>query len=137
MNDASSVRGVERLGDLTRDGRRLLERKRAICQTQFERWTFHQFQDKSGEALVLGNAVYRSDVRMIEGGEDVRLALETSTSVGVAGDRVRQHLERHLPLQRQVACAIHLAHPARPERCQDLERAKGAPGRSGIGVARL
>ena len=128
MDDAGFVGGFERLGDLARDGRRLLERKRAVGQAFFEGGAFHQLQDESRDALLLGDAVDPGDVRMIEGREDVRLALEAGTPVGVARDRVRQDLERHLPLQLQVAGAIDLAHSARPERCQNLIWAKRGAG---------
>ncbi len=120
MDDAGFVGGFERLGNLARDGRRLVERKRALGQALCEGGTFHQLQDESRDALLLGDAVDPGNVRMIQGREDVRLALEAGTPIGVARDRVRQNLESHLALQLQVAGAIDLAHPARPERCQNL-----------------
>ena len=47
----------------------------------------------------LFEAVDRRDVRMIERGEDFRLALEAREPIGIAGDRGRQDLDRDLPLQ--------------------------------------
>ena len=39
--------------------------------------------------------------------------IRTATStVRVGGECVGQHLERHLPIELGVPCAIHLPHPA-------------------------
>jgi hypothetical protein len=103
-----------------RDDHRLLERECAVYQALFEGGAFHEFQDESGDAVVLGDAVDSGNVRVTESRKDVRLALEARTPVGVARDRVRQELESHVALQLQVSGAIHLAHPARSERCQNL-----------------
>jgi hypothetical protein len=87
--------------------------------------------------MILGDAVDPRNVRMIEGREDVRLALEAGTPVGVARDRVRQDLESHVPLQLRVASAMDLAHPPAPSGARSSYGPNGAPGWSGIRVARL
>jgi hypothetical protein len=120
MDDTGFVGGFERLSELARDDHRLLERECAVYQALFEGGAFHEFQDESGDAVVLGDAVDSGNVRVTESRKDVRLALEARTPVGVARDRVRQELESHVALQLQVSGAIHLAHPARSERCQNL-----------------
>jgi len=94
----------------------------------FESETFYQLQDESRDILILGDAIDRGDVWVIEGRKDVRLALETGAPVGVARDGVRQDLERHVPLQLQIAGAIDLAHSARAERCQNLILTKRGAG---------
>jgi hypothetical protein len=94
----------------------------------FESEAFYQLQDESRDTLILDDAVDRGNVRMIKRRKDVRLALETDTSIGVARDGVRQDLERHVPLQLQIAGAIDLTHPARAERCQNFIWAKWGAG---------
>src|SRR5438034_8622161 len=70
----------------------------------------------------------RADVRMLERRDGARLALEAITELRVGSELSRQHLDRNGPVQRRVARAIDLAHPARPERREDLVRAE-APAR--------
>ena len=42
----------------------------------------------------------RGDVRMVEGRERLRLALETRQAFGVIGKKRRQDFDRNVPLQR-------------------------------------
>ena len=44
------------------------------------------------------------------------LQLEAPQPIGVGGERRRQNLDGHVPLQPRVLRAIHLAHAARAER---------------------
>ena len=55
-----------------------------------------------------------------QGRERERLALEAGERRRVARQALRQHLHRHLALQAQVPGAVHLAHPARAQRGDDL-----------------
>ena len=50
------------------------------------------------------------DVRMVEGGEDARLALEAREPLGLG--RVRQELERDRASEPGIERAIHDAHAA-------------------------
>ena len=44
------------------------------------------------------------------------------------GQRLRQHLDRHLAPEPRVPRPVHLAHPARAERREDLVGAEASPG---------
>ena len=57
---------------------------------------------------------------MIQRRQHVRFALEAGQTFGIARERVGQDLERDVALQLGVARAIHLAHPARPERRENF-----------------
>jgi hypothetical protein len=74
------------------------------------------------------DVVERQDVRVRQRGDRLRLALEASERVGVAGDALGQHLDRHFPLEPRVACPVDLAHPAGAERRDDLVRSQPRSG---------
>ena len=61
---------------------------------------------------------------MVERGEHLRFALEPGESFGVAGEGVRQDLDRDVAIQLGIARAIHLAHAAGPHGGEDLVRAE-------------
>ncbi len=71
-------------------------------------------------------AVDLGDVGMIERRQRLRLALETRQPLGIAGQRRRQRLQRHVAAQRRVARAIDLAHPAGAERARGSRRGRDA-----------
>src|SRR5262245_42089968 len=69
----------------------------------------------------------REDVRVREGGDRFRFALESRPSLAVGSELRRQHLNRNVAIKPGVACAIHLAHAA----CANLrEEFVGADARA-------
>ena len=56
---------------------------------------------------------------MIERGQRLRFALEPVESRRIAGDRGRQHLQRHLATEPEVGGAIDFAHSAGAEHGSD------------------
>jgi len=83
-----------------------------------------QFHDQVALAVVLIKRIDVDDVRVIERREQLRLALKPSHALGIIGERLRQKFESDVPSERQVACAINLAHAARTEQRDDLVRTK-------------
>src|SRR5439155_13303146 len=65
------------------------------------------------------------DVRMIERGEDARLALEARAPIEVRHERVVQDLERHLPSELRVFRTKDLAHPTRTQQREETVRSDG------------
>ena len=63
-----------------------------------------------------------ADVRVVQGGQHLRLALEPRQPLGVGGEHRRQDLESHLAPQPRVARAIHLAHAPGAQRPGDFIR---------------
>jgi hypothetical protein len=60
-------------------------------------------------ASVHTNFVYGADVRMVERGSGLRLALKSFERATIIGHLLGQKLERHLPVQ---ACVLNLVgHP--------------------------
>src|SRR5262249_11674978 len=60
---------------------------------------------------------------MIERCQQLRLSLETRSTIRVGGQRIRQQLQRHIATQLRIACAIALSHAAFAEQSRDLVRA--------------
>ena len=69
---------------------------------------------------LLADVVQSDDIGMIERRGGPRLLLEARAPGGIVREFDGQHLERDLATQAGVARAIHFAHPARPERGDDL-----------------
>ena len=61
------------------------------------------------------------DVGVVQGGEQLGFALETSHALGVTGHHLGQHLDRHLPTELAVFGAIDLTHPPLAQLAGDLE----------------
>ena len=86
MDDPLLVRGFEGLGNLLRDGERLIHRDSALGNAVGQRRSLDQFHHERDGARALFEAVNLRDVRMVQGGEDFSLALKPRESVRVAGD---------------------------------------------------
>src|SRR5690242_17597434 len=52
---------------------------------------------------------------MVDGGQELGLAAEAREAGGVAGDRIRENLDRHVPPELGVAGAVDNAHAAGAE----------------------
>ena len=112
MNNPLFVCGLERLGDLFRDRQRLVDRHRAARDRLRQILALDQFHHEGVQAGRFLEPIDRRDVRMIEGSERLRLALESDQTFGVSGECVRQDLDRDLATERRVCRPVDLPHPA-------------------------
>ena len=113
MDDALLVRGLERLGDLSRDRESLRQRDRSLGDAIRQRRPVDQLHDQCmGRARVLKTVEVR-DVRMVQRGEDLRFAAEAHEPIGIRREGVGQNLQRDDAIELGVAGAVDLAHPAR------------------------
>ena len=71
-------------------------------------------------AVVFFEGVERGDVWMGHGSEHLRLPSQPRQRSGIAGQRFREDLERHVTSKTRVAGAIHLPHAAGAEPVFDL-----------------
>ena len=62
---------------------------------------------------MLFQAVDRRDVRMIQRGQQLRLAVEARHPLGVVREALGHDLERDVAPELRIPRAIHFAHPAR------------------------
>jgi hypothetical protein len=72
--------------------------------------------------------VHLRDVRVIEGGERLRFAIEAGEALGVDREVGRQNYQGDIALQLGVAGLVDLDHPAGADWSGDLVRPKTAAG---------
>ena len=133
VDDALLVRLFERLGDLPGDDDGLVRRQRPALQPLGEVLALRQLHDQDVRLrpVVERHALEAVEVRdagVVERGEDLRLALEAGEALGVVGEGLGQQLEGDLAAELRVGGAVHLAHPARAERREDLVASQATTG---------
>ena len=124
MDDAAFVRGFERVGDLTGDCQRIVQRQRSTGDQIRKRVTFDELEDDARRAGGLLESIDGGNVGMVERGKKLRLALESRLPIGIARDFLRKHLERDFALQRCIAGAVDLAHAAGAKGRDDFVQAQ-------------
>ena len=80
-----------------------------------ERFAVDELENQEANAVRFLEAVYRADVGVVQRREHPRLALEAREAIRIAGERLRQDLDRDVARELGVACAVHLAHAARAD----------------------
>ena len=113
MDDALVVRFLERLGDLNRDVDDLVDGDRPSREAFLQVFALDELEREERRAVGLLEAVNGGDVRMVECGQQVRLATEARQPLGVPRHFGRQHLDGDLASERRVGGAIDLAHATR------------------------
>ena len=83
VNDAFLVRGLERLGDLTRDLERCAERQRAARETLRQRRAVDELHHDGVHARCDFESVNRRDVRMVQSGEHASFALQAHDALRI------------------------------------------------------
>ncbi len=68
---------------------------------------------------------------MVQRGEHLRFTFEAGEPVRIHGEQFGQDLQRDVPIELGVPCAIDLAHAASAERTDDLIRPKLRSNRQG------
>jgi hypothetical protein len=129
VDDALVVRGAKRIGDLAGNGERFVDRERPLLDPLGQRRSVHHLEDERSVAVERFHPIDRGDIRMIEGGEHLRFAFEPGEAVRIVGDRRQENLDGDVTIEPRVAGAIHRAHSAFTECCEDFECAQaGARG---------
>jgi hypothetical protein len=128
MNNAVSMRRVERVGDLGPDSKHLVDRQRAAQQAVRQRLTRKMFHHEEVDAVLRADVVERADVRVGEARDRAGFVAEAFLTIGIGGEVGRQNLDRDRTIQPGVARFVDLAHAACPERASDLVRTESASG---------
>src|SRR6185503_16443780 len=132
MDDATLVRRIERLGNLTRDLDRLIDRQRALGEQPIgERAALDELEDERTQAVALFDAVDGGDPGMIQGGEDPGFTIEARQAFRVARERLWQDFQGDVAIETNVARPINLAHAAGADRLDDFVRTKTRTGNEG------
>ena len=125
VDDALLVGSGEALSHLQRVVHGLLLGDRTCIEFPAQRLAFQKLHDGVRDALVRSEVEDREDVRMGERRDRLRLALEPGQRVGIGRDGLREDLDRDVPVQLLIPCPVHLPHPARAQRREDLVGAGG------------
>ena len=124
MHDPALVGGAQCLGDLPGDRQRLLDLQWTARDPRGQRLALDQLEHERVRALALFEAVDGRDLRMIQGRQELRFALEPGEVRRVGSQAVAEDLDRDAAVELGVAPAIHLAHGAGAERGVDLVSAE-------------
>ncbi len=131
MDDPALVRRVQRVGDLTGDIESVFQRNRTTRDAIRQCVPVDEFEHQRAEAVALLESVDGRDVRMVERGQQPRLALEAGEPVRIGREEARQDLDRDVAPELRVAGAVHLAHPARTNGGLNFVRTEASTGWQG------
>jgi hypothetical protein len=112
MNDAALMRRVERAGHLHRQVDGLRDGDRAGLQQLLDALALAQLHHDERLAVVLLDVVDDADVRVVERGGELGLAVEARERRGLGRQPRRQELERDVAAELHVVRAVHDAHAA-------------------------
>jgi hypothetical protein len=112
MDDSLAVGRCKSLRDLQRVVRGLAHRQRRAVHLFAQCVAPKQFADEIGRAFIHAGIVNRKNVWMIQGGQRLRLLLETAQSIRVRREILRQYLHRHVAIEPRVPRAKYFTHSA-------------------------
>src|SRR5450755_4444334 len=110
MHDALRVCGVEGIGNFHAERQDGLEIERLARDAVFQSYSVEEFHGDERLAVFLPYIVNGADIRVIQRGSRLGLALKTSQGLRVAGDLVRQEFHSDKTVQARVFRLVHDAH---------------------------
>ncbi len=110
----------ERRNNLAAQGDGLVECQRPARQAGGERLALDQLHRDVQIPVDLANLVDRADVRVIQRGGGPSLAHQSSRGLLVAVGGLRQHLDRDVAIQSEIARTIDFAHPSGAQPANEL-----------------
>ena len=131
MDEILVVRGRKPAGHLGRQVDRLAQRHGAVRQSLAQRLAFQQLHDHVGRGGMRAEFEDGDDVGMRERGDGLRLALEPSESIRIAGDGRRHDFDGDLAPEFGIASAVDLAHAAGADGAQHIVGAEPSAGSEG------
>ena len=121
MDDALLVGLFETAGDLARDVARFLDRQGAPFNDRREVLALAQLHHQADLPFGALDAVDGGDVRVLQRGQGLGLALEAGEAFGVFCKRGGEDLQRHVPSELRVGGAVHGAHATGADLILDAE----------------
>ena len=99
---------------------RMPMRAALTAEARRQRVALQVLHDQEVPPVVLADVEQGADVGVVEGRQQLRLALEAREALGIGDERRGQDLDRDVAIELGVARTIHLAHSACPERAEDF-----------------
>ncbi len=112
VGDVLVMSGGEGIGHGDRNVEELRQGQAAFRDHAGEGAAFDQFHGDEGRPVRFFDGEDGHDMRVVERGHRVSLPGEAGQADGIAGRRLRHHLDGDVPTQTVVARAINLAHAA-------------------------
>ncbi len=120
VDDPLPVGRREPFGHLKRDVEGLAQRKRSAGQKRAQRLALQKLRDDERNGALFPDVEEGEDVRMREGGDGLRLLLETGKGARVVRDDLGQNLDGHVAAQPRVPGPVDLTHSPRAQGCEDF-----------------
>src|SRR5437879_3668620 len=121
MDDAGTMRPVERVADLDRDLQRIGDGNRTRAREPIgERFPFEIFEEEEVDAILMAHVEPGAVVGMLQRRDSTRFTVEALAQLRIGGELRWQDLDRDRPIEPRVARAVDLAHAAGSERRDDL-----------------
>ena len=93
MGDPLPVRLVQRIRDLDGDLQRLIQRQRALLHPLGQRLPVEILHDQEVDPVLGADVMERANVRVVQAGDGLRLALEPPLQIRVRSDVLGEHLD--------------------------------------------
>ena len=120
MDDRVSMCLVERVGDLNRVPKRLVERQCAFLQAFSQRLPFEVLHDEVVDAVLLTNIMERADMRVIQRRDGAGFALEAFAELRIRCNVRGQDFDRDGAIEASVAGFVDFTHAPRTNGREDL-----------------
>jgi hypothetical protein len=79
-----------------------------------------QFHDQVVKTVLAACAVHSADVRMVQRGDRLRLAIEPDQQLRIRREACRKDLDRDVTPQSRIARPVDLTHPSGTDWCENL-----------------
>jgi hypothetical protein len=124
VHHSAAMRLVQCIRDLRAVFQYLIERQRLFLQPLRQRFPFHALHHQIVHAILRTNVVQNTNVRVIQSRNGLGFPFESLLPHRITRKLLRKNFDRHVPPQPRIPRAIHLSHPARTQRPNDLIRSK-------------
>jgi hypothetical protein len=126
---------LQGLGDLAGQAEGFDQRQRSSPQALFQRFALDELEHKEAFGSRFVQAMDRGNRRMVQRGQDARLAFEAREALRVLGECLGEDLDSDLPAEAGIASTVNLAHLAGAQRGEDRVRSELRPGMQNHGCS--
>jgi hypothetical protein len=106
------VSGIQRIGDVNGDRKKLLRFHWTPCDVVLQRHAIEEFHGDEGAALLFAYVIDRADIGVVERGGGPRFASEALQRLRIVGHGIGQELEGDEPAEPGVFGLVDHTHPA-------------------------
>src|ERR1700751_2518102 len=119
MNDTFGVGGIKGVGDLDGEREDQVRVHRTIPDAVLQRHAIEEFHHDERLTVLLTDVVDSTDIRMVQRRGSLCLPLKPGERLMIAGDILRQELERHKAMKACVLRFVNHTHSASAELLDD------------------